>query len=323
MPRRKSSIERLIAELRELGGRFHRNMHQDEFGPTRADRAQALREAIEQVDALQTHFKALGEPALSLITAGTGHFVPPERLLEVDPLDSYSAQKGAIESVGIAASDVHGEFIREGRIDEAGGVGKLRAIAETASLVLDRFDSTTESEVIFQLGPVNDLCFDKSVDGSAVVVELTKRLRVRLDRALDRLQGMRGPEPGISLALLVSQLCDLWEWETGQPVRANPYRNGQYEGRPQSASGRFVGDAIKALLAPKKSTDDQPTVADPVRAARVIRGGGHLDHAIHLAMRDYVGSKTVDPLKRGRGRPRLRLDSGEAAQGRSRLKQTM
>jgi hypothetical protein len=163
------------------------------------------------------------------------------------------------------------------------------------------------------LGPINDLRFDKSVHESAVVVELTKRLGVRLDRALDRLQGMRGPEPGISLALLVSQLCDLWESETGQPVRANPYRNGQYEGRPQSASGRFVAEAVKALLAPNKWTNDRPTVADPVRAARVILGGGHLDHAIHLAMRDYVGSKTVDPLKRGRGRPRLRLDSGEAA----------
>jgi hypothetical protein len=241
MPRRKSSIERLIARLRELGGGFHRNMHQDEFGPTRADRAQALREAIEQVDAFQTHFKDLREPALSLIAAGAGHFFPPERLLEVDPLDSYSAQKGAIESVGIVASDIHGELIREGRIDEAGGVGKLHAIAETTTLVLDSFDSTTESEVIFQLGPINDLAFDKSVDGSAVVVELTKRLRVRLDRALDRLQGMRGPDPGVSLALLVSQLCDLWVWETEQPVRANPYRNGQYEGRPQSASGRGSG----------------------------------------------------------------------------------
>jgi hypothetical protein len=44
LPSRHSSIENIVAELHVIGGRYHRNLHQDEFGPTRAERMQALRD---------------------------------------------------------------------------------------------------------------------------------------------------------------------------------------------------------------------------------------------------------------------------------------
>ena len=47
LPHRKSSIERLVAELREYGARFCSDLAQDEYGPTRAERAAALKEALE------------------------------------------------------------------------------------------------------------------------------------------------------------------------------------------------------------------------------------------------------------------------------------
>src|SRR4029077_7242778 len=45
---RQTSTQRLSAELCELGARYHRYLHQDEFGPSRAQRMAALREVIGQ-----------------------------------------------------------------------------------------------------------------------------------------------------------------------------------------------------------------------------------------------------------------------------------
>jgi hypothetical protein len=47
LPRRTSSIERIVAELSEYGAHFRSDLAQEEFGPTRAERAAALRESLE------------------------------------------------------------------------------------------------------------------------------------------------------------------------------------------------------------------------------------------------------------------------------------
>ena len=59
LPQRQSSIDRIVARLRELRGRYHRHLLQDEFGPTWAERAQALKALIEQVDALRAEVECL------------------------------------------------------------------------------------------------------------------------------------------------------------------------------------------------------------------------------------------------------------------------
>src|SRR5262249_41616377 len=50
----------------------------------------------------------------------------------------------------------------------------------------------------------------ESVDPFAVIYAQVDRLRRRFEVALSSLEHRKGPEPRLSLSLLVSQLCDLW-----------------------------------------------------------------------------------------------------------------
>jgi hypothetical protein len=81
LPKRKSTVETIVAELRELGGRYHRNLHQDEFGPTRTERMQALRDLIEALSALSSKLEAL----------------PPETAAALDRRSSGSPTFGGAE----------------------------------------------------------------------------------------------------------------------------------------------------------------------------------------------------------------------------------
>ena len=59
LPGHRSPIEQIVLELRDLGGRYHRYLHQDEFGPTRAERMAALRSLLDQLDLLMSRLKGL------------------------------------------------------------------------------------------------------------------------------------------------------------------------------------------------------------------------------------------------------------------------
>ena len=48
LPDHRSPIEEIVVALRDLGGRYQRYVHQDEFGPTRAERMAALRPASRE-----------------------------------------------------------------------------------------------------------------------------------------------------------------------------------------------------------------------------------------------------------------------------------
>jgi hypothetical protein len=62
LPSRQSSIENVVAELLVIGGRYHRNLHQDEFGPTRAERMQALRDLLDRLEVLSSRLEARPPP---------------------------------------------------------------------------------------------------------------------------------------------------------------------------------------------------------------------------------------------------------------------
>jgi hypothetical protein len=45
----RSTVEELTTKIQELGARYHRYLHQDEFGPTRAERMSTLRAVWAQI----------------------------------------------------------------------------------------------------------------------------------------------------------------------------------------------------------------------------------------------------------------------------------
>src|SRR5258706_11011208 len=105
LPGRQSSIEKIVAELLVIGSRYHRNLHQDEFGPTRAERMQALRDLLDRLEVLSSRLEAL-PPQLRLLvserqTEGRSAAGP----IDVHPIAPYSAYKDAIETVSENASD--------------------------------------------------------------------------------------------------------------------------------------------------------------------------------------------------------------------------
>src|SRR5260370_21070294 len=130
LPSRQSSIEKIVAELLVIGSRYHRNLHQDEFGPTRAERMQALRDLLDRLEVLSSRLGAL-PPQLRLLVSERrtegGYAGGP---IDVDPLASYCADKDAIEVVSEIASDVRRDLAGAGRTGDANMIGEVWAAAD-------------------------------------------------------------------------------------------------------------------------------------------------------------------------------------------------
>ena len=106
LPSRQSSIENIVAELLAIGGRYHRNLHQDEFGPTRAERMQALRDLLVRLGVLSSRLEALPPQLQSLLSERFLECRSAAGQLDVDPVAFYSADKTAVDVVSETASDV-------------------------------------------------------------------------------------------------------------------------------------------------------------------------------------------------------------------------
>ena len=170
--------------------------------------------------------------------------------LDVDPVAFYSADKTAIDVVSETASDIRHTLASVGRTDEANLIGEVCAAADTIVPLLWNLDTTTDGDVVIDAGSAGPVPADNSADPFIAVCAPVRRLCSQFELALTRLRRRNGPEARVSLGLVVSQLCDLWRRETGRPVTANPVRLGAYEGRPQSASERFVRADVEALKPP-------------------------------------------------------------------------
>jgi len=280
------------------------NLHQDEFGPTRAERMQALRDLLYPLEVLSSRLEAL-PPHLRLLvsewrTEGRSAAEP----IDVDPIASYSADKDAIEVVSEIASDVHRDLAGAGSTDDANLIGEVWVAADMVGPLLWNLDSTTDGDVVIDGGSAVSALTDNSADPFESLCAPVRRLHSRFKLALIHLGHRKGPEARLSLVLLVSQLCDLWQRETGRPVTANPVKLGAYTGRPQSASGRFLCAAVEALQPSAAWIDEHKAVEPQMRARIMMLPAAHRVQAVHSAMRAYVAADRPDPSAPRRGRPR-------------------
>ena len=101
LPSLQSPVEDILAELQALGGRYHRYLHQDEFGPTRAERLQALRSAIVILRELSSRFESL-PPQLRLLLS--------EKLSEHHSATERSQAKPVSERDFPASREINREF---------------------------------------------------------------------------------------------------------------------------------------------------------------------------------------------------------------------
>ena len=237
LPSRQTSIENIVAELHFIGGRYHRNLHQDEFGPTRAERMQALRDLLVRLGVLSSRLEGLPPQLRLLLSDGFLECRSAARQLDLDPVAFYTADKTAIDVVSETASDIRHTLASVGRTDEANLIGEVCAAADTIVPLLWNLDTTTDGDVVIDAGSAGPVPADNSADPFIAVCAPVRRLRSRFELALTRPRRRKGPEARLSLGLLVSQLCDLWRRETGWPVTANPVRLRSYTSRHRHPDG--------------------------------------------------------------------------------------
>jgi hypothetical protein len=300
LPRRRSSIERLIAELSEYGARFCSDLAQDEYGPTRAERAAALKEALEPLEQARSAIGDLGSTARQALAEALTATRAADDDAPADPFDRFEADKRTPEGLWLAAMEASRHLQSCGSSTDLEAVTRLGLLAERASLRLQSLDTTTDAELFLQWTTRGASRDDGRGDASGVIDGPIHRLEDRLRRELNRLSRLKGPDSRTSLPLFVKGLCDLWERETGLPVTVNPYEKTRYRGLPQSVAGAFVCEVVELL---------KPTTSELGKRTR-FSGRASPPHlksqlalsptAVHSAMRLYIKTRDANPARQRR-----------------------
>jgi len=298
LPGHHSPIEEIVLELGDLGGRYHRYLHQDEFGPTRAERMAALRLVLDQLDLLLSQLNGLpGYLRLRLSRHLACSCGSVERA--IDRIQAHRDDAEAVQQVGEAAADERSKMDASATGD-AELMDDISGAAENTSQLLLALDTTTESAVVLdtKLSPLeiaeND---DGDLIGFAIVRARIERLRSRVQESLAGLERRKGAERSESLRWLVWRLCELYERETGKLVTNSAKSQKKYTSEPQSPAGRFVLAAAAVLQPPETWMREHGLWVRGMRA-RVLSKGG-VKKAVLYAMREYVSDH---PSEERRGR---------------------
>jgi hypothetical protein len=293
LPTCRSTPEEIKSKIQALGARYHRYLHQDEFGPTRAERMSALRAMHTCVELLDSLIVNLPQHlALELTTT------EPDQSLSFRILSSWTILRGwTIEQIHEAAST---ELAWRHSLHSADDLHMLEEICTRAGAaieVVSFLDTGSESE-LFDDAVSTGVLFKNNV--SSIIDAPLFALKTQVGLTLDRLTKQGGPERQISLSWLVWEACDLWTRETGEPVTNSAVRNGDYTGSPESPAGRLVLAVIEALQ-PSETWMAQHLRADAaVRALKVAASPAYRALMVHFAMRDYVAHHPPPGARRGR-----------------------
>ena len=276
LPAKQSPDEQILAFLFDLRARFQRWLHQDEFGPTRRQQTAALRVLKKSLQMLQRQL-AKGAPSQreqfdAILHNGNGS-PPLERIYE-------------------AASDLeHYLQTSEAPDQKIDWVSKIKACAETTMAQSQSLDTNTDSEILLVVFRHSfDRLQTRAPEFGLVDAELWLNAYWNVvDKTLCELNERGGAEERVSLKLLVEQLCELWQRETGRRVTAHGMRKLGYMPRTETAAGRFVTAAIDAMLPELPWFDDHRKFSHSVRAMTFLPSR-QADRArqILAIMRDFV-----------------------------------
>jgi hypothetical protein len=288
LPSTQSERESIVFELLYLGARYHRYLHQDEFGPSRAQQTAALRTLLQHVNAVISRFEQLPDALRSAICQTLDETLKPSSGgFDTSVLDQLN------ERLDLAVQE------RTGSVDLA----NLHEASRNAYEHFLALDTTTEGA----------LCLDAvarhrtSAPKATGVCDRLTHLRRQLEKTLQRLQGRRGPAPATSMKLLVWQLGGLWERETGRAVTSNAVKEYIYTSRPQSAAGRFIEAAVEALMPSGDWKKEHEYEAVPVRARGATGKAADRARLVHHIVRDYVKLQPPDRRRRAGRKPKQTL----------------
>ena len=275
---KQSSDEQILAFLVDLRARFQRWLHQDEFGPTRRQQTAALSALKKSLQTLQRQL-VKGAPS-------------QRQQLDATLRSASDGLSATLERIYEAA----GDFERDLRIAGASNrkidwAVRIKTWAETTMAQGQSLDTNADGEILLTtLQHRFDPLQTCSPDFGLTEAEqwLTAYWTV-VDQTLCRLNERGGAEERVSLKLLVEQLCEFWERETGCLVTAHGMSKLEYTQRTETEAGRFVTAAVEAMLPEQSWFDKHGAFSQPVRA-QTFRPYRQSDRARHILviMRDFV-----------------------------------
>ena len=236
LPAKQSSDEEILAFLVDLRAHFQRWLHQDELGPTRRQQTAALR-ALKK--SLQTLRRQLAKGA-------------PSQREQLDAIlrNGHGGSSPTLERIYEAASDL-GRYLRipdspNRKID---WTSKIKTCAETTMAQSQSLDTNTDGEILLiAIRHIFDPLQTFTPAGLADAELWLNAYWNVVDKTLCELNERGGAEERVSLKLLVEQLCEFWERETGGPVTAHGMSKLEYTQRTETAAGRFVTAPVDAML---------------------------------------------------------------------------
>jgi len=298
LPRTRSARESLEDHILQLGAEFFRNLHQEEFGPTRADRSAGLKLLATP---LTSTLRQLGDSPnaiheqLNAALATIGGEPEPH---EPTPITALSQELAAVDFLGraieLALIPVPGCGIVGLR-----HLNRLQQAVEKSKVLIEVIDITSELEILFATVEPGIVALrtepDKTDSLEAVRIRLT-RLQSRIVSVRKTLDRKKGPDKNASLTFFVWQLADLWLEETGEIATSSDSILTEYVGRPQSPAGRFIVAAVEAVRAPDAWFEEHLSMAVSKSAEiMMMRGPGARELAINTALAEYV----LSSLRRG------------------------
>ena len=254
-PSKRSSDEEIAAYLIDLGAHFQRWLHQDEFGPDRGHRTAILRALMKSLQRLEKHL--IGSSSLI------------KRRLDAELRNQNDPSNLVVQALCEAAVDVAGDRRGAGALDrDAVWTSRLRDYTYTLLAQSQSIDSNTESEIfpIAQRRRFDPLQATGPSFGLADVERWLHGYWNVVAETLKELSNRRGAEERVSLKLLVEQLCELWERETGCSVTAHDRVKDQSTGRAETPAGRFVTKAVEAVLPDQSWFKERAQFAQSARA---------------------------------------------------------
>jgi hypothetical protein len=288
LPTMKSGDAQVLAQLVELRARFHRWLHQDEFGPRRG----------EQTAALRAHIKLVRELC---------RLLQKRRSRSWDGLDaalrnSNDGLSPAVAALGDAAADVESALQIAGASNpDMGWLSRVRRCARTLSEQIETLDDNTDGQIFL---PALYRHFDRSQtvaseDFGLVDAEFwLNGYWSGLVETLHTLDDQRGAQERVSLKLLVEELCNLYERETEEPAAAHGVKGDVYTACAETKSGRFVTAAVEAMVPDKSWFDGHGQYANLVRAETFLPDEQGLRRQrararqVLVIMKDFVARRT-------------------------------
>jgi hypothetical protein len=278
LPEKKSSDDEILSFVVDLRARFQRWLHQDEFGPTRAQQTAALRALKKSLQTFQRQL-AKSDPSQreqldAMLRSGNDILAP------------------TLERIYEAAGDLERHLRTSDSPDRVvDWASKIKACAESTMVQSQCLDTTTDGEILLtalqhRFDPLETCPPDF---GLAEAEQWLNAYWNVVDQTLWRLNERGGAEERVSLKLLVEQLCELWERETARLVTAHGIIKLEYTQRTETEAGRFVTAAVEAMLPEPSWFDEHSESSHPIRAMTFLPSR-QADRARHILviMRDFV-----------------------------------